>query len=408
MSTAATHVNERLVKLTEAGVSVWLDQIRRTLITSGELQRLVDEESLRGVTANPSIFEKAILGSDDYDEELGQLARQDLSPQEIYDRIAQHDVQLACDVLAGVYRDTHGQDGFVSLEVAPDIAHDTERTLEMARVYWKAVNRPNLLIKIPGTTEGVPAIEQAIYEGINVNITLLFAVEAYERVADAYLRGLERRQRDDLPLDVHSVASFFVSRVDTNVDKKLEALGRTDLAGTAAVANARQAYRRFKEIFDGPRWEGLRHAGAHVQRPLWASTSAKNPNYSDVKYVEELVGPHTVNTMPLATLMAFADHGNVTGPTAEHDPTEALDALAKAGIDMGQVTEELLVDGVKQFEDAMNSLLAGIEQERAAVITGKPKTIDAALPHDAADAIAKRVNLAMGESIAQRIWRRDP
>jgi transaldolase/glucose-6-phosphate isomerase len=408
MSTAATHVNERLVKLTEAGVSVWLDQIRRTLITSGELQRLVDEESLRGMTANPSIFEKAILGSDDYDEELGQLARQDLSPQEIYDRIAQHDVQLACDVLAGVYRDTHGQDGFVSLEVAPDIAHDTERTLEMARVYWKAVNRPNLLIKIPGTTEGVPAIEQAIYEGINVNITLLFAVEAYERVADAYLRGLERRQRDDLPLDVHSVASFFVSRVDTNVDKKLEALGRTDLAGTAAVANARQAYRRFKEIFDGPRWEGLRHAGAHVQRPLWASTSAKNPNYSDVKYVEELVGPHTVNTMPLATLMAFADHGNVTGPTAEHDPTEALDALAKAGIDMGQVTEELLVDGVKQFEDAMNSLLAGIEQERAAVITGKPKTIDAALPHDAADAIAKRVNLAMGESIAQRIWRRDP
>jgi transaldolase / glucose-6-phosphate isomerase len=408
MSTAATRVNVRLARLTEAGVSVWLDQIRRTLITGGELQRLVDEESLRGVTANPSIFEKAILGSDDYDEELEELARQDLTAQEIYDRIAQRDVQLACDVLAGVHRDSPGEDGFVSLEVAPDIAHDTERTLEMARVYWKAVNRPNLMIKIPGTTEGVPAIEKAIYEGINVNVTLLFAVEAYERVADAYLRGLERRQRDFLPLDVHSVASFFVSRVDTNVDKKLEALGRSDLAGTAAVANARHAYRRFREIFDGPRWEGLRHGGAHVQRPLWASTGTKNPNYSDVKYVEELVGAHTVNTMPLATLMAFADHGEVTGPTADHDPTEALDALAKAGIDMQQVTDELLVDGVKQFEDAMNRLLAGIEQERAAVITGKPKTIDARLPQDAQDEIAQRVNRAMGEGVAQRVWRRDP
>jgi len=377
MSTAATRVNERLVKLTQAGTSVWLDQIRRTLITGGELQRLVEEESLRGVTANPSIFEKAILGSDDYDDQLEELARQDLEAQEIYDRIAQRDVQMACDVLADVHREAHGNDGFVSLEVAPEIAHDTERTLDMARVYWKAVKRPNLMIKIPGTPEGVPAIEQAIYEGINVNVTLLFAVEAYERVADAYLRGLERRQTEGLPLDVHSVASFFVSRVDTNVDKKLEALDRMDLAGTAAVANARAAYRRFKEIFDGPRWEGLHHSGAHVQRPLWASTGTKNPNYSDVKYVEELVGAHTVNTMPLDTLMAFGDHGKVSGPTAEEDPTEQLEALAEAGIDMQQVTDELLVDGVKQFEDAMNRLLAGIDEERTAVITGQPKTTDA-------------------------------
>src|SRR5947209_685535 len=248
MSTAATRVNERLAKLTSAGVSVWLDQIRRSLITGGELQRLVEEESLRGVTANPSIFEKAILGSDDYDEELEQLSREDLESQEVYDRIAQRDVQLACDVLAPVYRESHGQDGFVSLAVAPEIAHDTERTLEMARVYWKAVNRPNLMIKIPGTPEGVPAIEQAIYEGINVNVTLLFAVQAYERVAEAYLRGLERRQDEGLPLDVNSVASFFVSRVDTNVDKKLEKLGHTDLAGMAALANARAAYRRFKHF----------------------------------------------------------------------------------------------------------------------------------------------------------------
>jgi len=408
MSTATTRVNERLAKLTAAGVSVWLDQIRRTLVTGGELRRLVEEESLRGVTANPSIFEKAILGSDDYDEELEALAREQLEPQQIYDRIAQHDVRLACDVLADVHRQSGGNDGFVSLEVAPDIAYDTERTLEMARAYWKAVNRPNLMIKIPGTPAGVPAIEQAIYEGINVNVTLLFAVEAYERVAEAYIRGLERRQSEGLALDVHSVASFFVSRVDTKVDKRLQELGRTELAGTAAVANARAAYRRFKEIFSGGRWEALRHAGASVQRPLWASTGTKNPDYSDVKYVEELVAPHTVNTMPMATLMAFADHGNVTGPTAEQDPTEQLEALREAGIDMRQITDELLAEGVQQFEDAMNRLLAGIEQERAAVITGKPKTIDAQLPREAQEAIAERVGRAMGESVAQRVWRRDP
>jgi transaldolase/glucose-6-phosphate isomerase len=408
MSTAATGVNERLAKLLSAGVSPWLDQIRRSLITGGELQRMVEEESLRGVTANPSIFEKAILGSDDYDEELEELAREQLGPQEIYDRIAQRDVQMACDVLAAIHREAHGNDGFVSLEVAPDIAYDTERTLDMARVYWKAVNRPNLLIKIPGTPAGVPAIEQAIYEGINVNVTLLFAVEAYERVAEAFIRGLERRQNEGLSLDVRSVASFFVSRVDTNVDKKLEALGRADLAGRAAVANARAAYRRFKEIFSGGRWDALRHGGASVQRPLWASTGTKNPDYSDVKYVEELVGPHTVNTMPLNTLMAFADHGEVRGPTAEHDPDQELEALAKAGIDMRQVTDELLEDGVKQFEEAMNRLLAGIAEERAAVVTGKPKTIDAQLPLDAQDEIALRVTRAMGESVAQRIWRHDP
>jgi transaldolase / glucose-6-phosphate isomerase len=408
MSTATTHVNERLAKLTAAGVSVWLDQIRRSLITGGELARMVEEESLRGVTANPSIFEKAILGSDDYDEELESLAREQLEAQEIYDRIAQRDVRLACDVLAGVHRESGGRDGFVSLEVAPEIAYDTERTLEMARVYWKAVDRPNLLIKIPGTPAGVPAIEQAIYEGINVNVTLLFSVKAYERVAEAFLRGLERRLEKGLELHVNSVASFFVSRVDTNVDRKLEALGCTDLCGTAALANARLAYRRFKEIFHGPRWEALHHAGAAVQRPLWASTGTKNPNYSDVMYVEGLVGPHTVNTMPMNTIIAFADHGNVTGPTAEHDPSEQLKALAEAGIDMDEVTDELLVDGVKQFEDAMNRLLAGIEEERTAVIMGKPKTIDARLPRDAQDAIASRVTQAMGESVAQRLWRRDP
>jgi transaldolase len=320
----ATSVNPRLKALTEAGVSVWLDQIRWSLVEGGELQRLVDEECLRGVTSNPSIFEKAILGSNDYDEELEQLSRKDLSAKEIYDHLAIRDLKAAADVMAGVHRDTHGQDGFVSLEVSPDLAFDTEGTLEQARDFWKRFDRPNAMIKIPGTPKGVKAIEEAIFEGINVNVTLLFAVEAYERVAEAYIRGLERRQEKGLSLDVSSVASFFVSRVDTNADQKLEELGNTELQGTAAVANARAAYRRFKEIFSGPRWEALRHAGAHVQRPLWASTGTKNPKYPDTKYVDELVAPHTVNTMPMATLMAAADHSDISGPTAEHDPSDAL------------------------------------------------------------------------------------
>jgi transaldolase len=366
--------NERLARLSAAGVSVWLDQIQRSLIVEGELARMVREDCLRGVTANPSIFEKAILGSDDYDQELEEMVREGIGPFEIYERIAFRDVQLAADAFAGVYEQSGGHDGFVSLEVSPDLAHDTEGTIEAVRRYWNALDRPNVMIKIPGTKEGVGAIEHSLYEGINVNITLLFAVEAYEQVAEAYLRALERRQVAGLPLGVRSVASFFVSRVDSNVDKKLEALGRTDLAGTAAVANARAAYRRFKEIFSSPRWEGLRHGGAAVQRPLWASTGVKNPRYRDTKYVEELVGADTVNTMPLATLEAFADHGNVSGPTAEHDPTEDLEALRDAGIDLDQVTNELLADGIDQFVDALARLVGGIDRHRAerlASMTGR-------------------------------------
>ena len=407
MSTA-TKVNPRLLALTEAGVSVWLDQIRRSLVEGGELSRMVAEECLRGVTANPSIFEKAILGSNDYDEDLEAMARDQLDAQAIYDRIAVRDVQLAADVMASVHRESGGRDGFVSLEVAPDIAHDSQRTVEAARVYWQAVDRPNVMIKIPGTPEGVSAIETAIFEGINVNITLLFAVSAYEQVAEAYLRGLERRQAEGKSLDVNSVASFFVSRVDTNVDRKLETLGRTDLAGTAALANARAAYRRFKEVFAGPRWEAVLHAGAAVQRPLWASTGVKNPRYPDAIYVDGLVGPHTVNTMPMATLHAVADHGEVTGATAEQDPSPELNALAEAGIDISQVTDELLVDGVRQFEDAMNRLLAGIEERRQATLTEKPPTIEAKLPAELAEPVAERVRRAGSESVAQRIWRKDP
>lgn len=406
--TTAISVNPRLKALTEAGVSVWLDQIRRSLVEGGELQRMVEQESLRGVTANPSIFEKAILGSNDYDSDLEAMAREGQPAQAIYERLAIRDVQEAADVLSGVHRESGGRDGFVSLEVAPELAHDTEGTLEQVRDYWRRLDRPNVMIKIPGTPEGVPAIEQALYEGINVNVTLLFAVEAYEAVMEAYLRALERRRAEGLALAVNSVASFFVSRVDTNVDRKLEQLGRTELAGTAAVANARAAYRRFKEVFSGPRWEALRAAGAAVQRPLWASTGTKNPAYSDVKYVEELIAPHTVNTMPLATILAFADHGEVRGPTAEEDPSEALQALADAGVDMKQVTDELLAEGVRQFEEALGRLLAGIEERRAAVLTGRPATVHGRLPEALQDPIARRVRRAMDEGVAQRVWRRDP
>ena len=336
------------------------------------------------------------------------MARDDLDAQAIYDRIAIRDVQLAADVLAGVHRESGGKDGFVSLEVAPDIAHDSDKTIAAARHYWGELDRPNVMIKIPGTPEGIKAIEQAIYEGINVNVTLLFAVQAYEGVVEAYIRGLERRQEEGKPLDVNSVASFFVSRVDTNVDRKLEELSRPDLAGTAAVANAREAYGRFKAIFSGPRWEGLSHAGAAVQRPLWASTGVKNPRYPDTMYVDELIGPDIVNTMPMATLHAVADHGEVTGPTADRDPTADLDALREAGIDLEQVTDELLVDGVKQFEDAMNRLLAGIEERRAQVATGRPSTIDGTIPADLEEAVAERVGRALSEKVAPRVWRRDP
>jgi transaldolase len=361
-TTEATNINANLKSLVEAGVSPWLDNLGRSLITSGELQRLIDEDSLRGNTSNPSIFEKAILGSDDYQDEVKEFGAQGLSGQEIYEHLAIKDVQMACDVHRPTWEATHHQDGFVSLEVSADIAHDTEKSINGARDFWKRVNRPNVMIKIPGTPEGMSAIEKCISEGININITLLFAVEAYEKVIDAFMSGLETRLEKGESLDVASVASFFVSRVDTAADKRLEASGHTELLGTAAVANAREAYRKFEEHFATPRWEALHHAGAHVQRPLWASTGVKNPAYPDTKYIDELVGAHTVNTMPLDTMKAFADHGHLSGPSAQKDPSGDLDALAKAGIDMTEITDELLADGVTQFIDAMERLTAGIEK----------------------------------------------
>jgi transaldolase len=404
-------VNERLSNLTEAGVSVWLDQIRRGMIESGELQRLVEEDSLRGVTSNPAIFEKAILGSTDYDDQLKSMAEEGKGPRDIYEEIAIQDVQMACDVLRPVWDSADHDDGFVSIEVMPDIAHDTDATIAQARDYWNRVDRPNLMVKIPGTSAGVPAIETAISEGINVNVTLLFSVDAYAQVAEAYIRGLEKRKQNGESIDIRSVASFFVSRVDTEVDKRLEETGRPDLLGSAAVANARAAYVRFKEIFHGDRFAELRDAGAHVQRPLWASTGVKNPHYPDTKYVDELIAPDTVNTMPLPTMMAFADHGDVTGATADADGDEVqreLQALADAGIDLNDVTDKLLRDGVRLFEDAMEKLIAGVESQREAVVTGRPPAIESVIPDELEPKIAERIKRAADEQVAQRIWHKDP
>nr|MBA3301497.1 transaldolase [Thermoleophilaceae bacterium] len=403
----AATVNKRLAALTAAGTSVWLDQIRRSLIEGGELQRLVEEDSLHGVTSNPAIFEKAILGSDDYDDEIREMSEKGMDAHDIYEAIAIKDVQLGCDVLRPVYDSTNGADGFVSLEVEPSLAHETEGTLGSARDLWKRVDRPNVLIKIPGTEEGVAAIEAAIGEGINVNVTLLFSVESYETIAEAYIRGLEKRKAAGESLDIASVASFFVSRVDSEVDKRLESLGREDLKGIAAVANARAAYQRFKELFLGERFAELREAGAALQRPLWASTGVKDPRYPETKYVDELVGPHTVNTMPMATLNAAAEKTEISGPTCDQDPSEDLLALEEAGIDMGDVTKTLLLEAIDKFIDPFDALLAGVEKTRQAVLSGRPPTIEAAIPDALGAKISQRAKQAEDEDVARRLWRKD-
>jgi transaldolase / glucose-6-phosphate isomerase len=400
-------VNERLAALTAAGTSVWLDQIRRTLITSGELERLIREDSLRGVTSNPAIFEKAILGSTDYDEQIEELARTGVDSEGIYEEIAIKDVQLACDVFRPLWEEAGGGDGFVSLEVEPSAAHDTEETMRQARDFSKRVDRPNLMVKIPGTDEGVPAIEECLYEGININITLLFAVEAYERVMEAYIRAMERRHAEGKPLDVRSVASFFVSRVDTEVDKRLDALGRNELRGTAAVANARDAYLRFKDVFRGERFAALRDAGCPVQRPLWASTGVKDPQYPETKYVETLIGADTVNTMPMPTLHACAEQLEVTPGTAEQDPSAELKALADAGIDMSDVTDTLLREGIDKFIVPFDSLVESIESTREGIVTGRPPTIRSSIPDDLEPPLIERVKKAESEGVAKRVWQKD-
>jgi transaldolase len=372
-----------LWELAGLGQSVWLDYIRRGILENGELEEMIARSAVRGVTSNPAIFEQAIAGSDDYDDVLEELSAEGAEPLEAYEKLAISDIQRAADLFRGIYDESGGADGFVSLEVSPELAHDTAGTLDEARRLWREVNRPNVMIKVPGTDDGAPAIETLLEEGINVNITLLFSISAYERVMEAYLHALEQRVQRGEPVDrIASVASFFVSRVDSAVDKKLEEriaatadpaekerLG--GLFGKAAIANAKLAYERFQQVFGDERWARLQRAGARVQRPLWASTSTKNPSYRDVIYVEELIGPDTVNTMPLATLEAFADHG-VAKRTVDQGLDEAkrsLRALAEAGIDLDQVTRDLLVEAVDKFVAPFRKLLACIDEKLTELAT---------------------------------------
>ncbi|HEU0301811.1 MAG TPA: transaldolase [Longimicrobium sp.] len=365
----------RLHELHALGQSVWLDYIRRGILDNGELEEMIRRYDLRGVTSNPSIFEQAIGDSDDYDDAFDFLAGDGADANEAYEALAVEDITRACDLFRPVYDEAGRADGFVSLEVSPELAHDEAGTLAEARRLWQAVGRPNLMIKVPGTDAGLPVIEQLLSEGVNVNITLLFAVQNHERVMEAFLRGLERRLGAGEPVDhVASVASFFVSRVDSAVDAQLEKVAEAaadeaakqhalSLRGKAAVANAKLAYQRFQQIFSGERWERLAAAGAQVQRPLWASTSTKNPDYRDVVYVEELIGPHTVNTMPLATIEAFADHG-VARRMVDQDVEGArahLAALAELGIDMDQVTDQLQREGVEKFARSFRELLQSVD-----------------------------------------------
>ena len=399
--------NDRLAAITAAGTSIWLDQLRRGMIEGGELRRMVQEDSLRGVTSNPAIFERAMLGSADYDAALSEAALEGLTAREIYRRLAIEDVQAAADVLAIVYTSTGGADGFVSLEVDPDLADDTDATLDQALTYWEAVDRPNLMIKIPATAAGIPAIEEALFRGLHVNVTLLFSVAAYEDVIEAYIRAMERRLEAGLALDRQSVASFFVSRVDSEVDKRLHDLEREDLLGRAALANARLAYRAFRAAFDGDRFAALRDAGCPVQRPLWASTGVKNPRYPETLYVYGLLGPDTVSTLPLPTLRAAATQGEAVGPTASLDPTADLEALAAAGIDLDDVTAQLLREGIDAFLVPMEKLLAGLDVRREAIVTGRPATIEASLPAEFEGPLAQLLQRAHAEDVVRRIWSRD-
>jgi len=371
-----------LLELKKYGQSVWYDDLNRKLIVTGALQRLVGEDGVSGGTSNPSIFEKAISGTDAYDEHLRRLVDEGQDLPQIYDELTTTDVGMSADVFRPIYDGTEGADGFASLEVSPLIANDTQASIESAKRLFAKLDRPNAMIKIPGTPEGLPAIEQCLADGLNINITLLFGVENYEQVAWAYVSALEKRWAAGKPIDrIASVASFFVSRVDTLTDKKLEekiAKAGSDkereelksLLGKAGIANAKIAYAKFKEIFSGTRWKVLGDGGARVQRCLWASTSTKNPNYRDVMYAEGLIGPDTINTMPQSTLDAFRDHG-VVAPTLEKDVDEAfatIERLEAAGISFKAVTDELQLEGVRLFADSFAKANESIKQKWDALV----------------------------------------
>jgi transaldolase len=352
--------SDRLQRLHDAGVSIWLDNIERTMLRNGDLERRIREDALTGMTSNPTIFEKALAEGNAYDDQI-RTAPGELTAMELFELIATTDVRDACDIFRGVFDKEQGRDGFVSIEVSPASAHDLLNTVSEATRLWSTVDRPNVMIKVPGTVEGADATRRLIASGINVNITLLFSLEAYRRVIEAYMAGLEDRRRSGRPVSgIASVASFFVSRVDTEVDKRLDAL-----RGKAAIANAKLAYQIFQREFASPRWKKLEAKGATVQRVLWASTSTKNPAYRDVMYVEQLIGPHTVNTMPPQTIDAFRDHGEVAR-TVDKDVAGAeavIRDLGKLGISIDDVTNKLLVDGLASFQKSFDTLIAGLAKK---------------------------------------------
>lgn len=373
----------RLRELHDAGQSIWLDSIDRRMLHNGELDRRIRDDALTGMTSNPTIFQKALASSDAYDDQIIEGKEKGLSSWELFELLETTDVRDACDRFAGVFSSTRGKDGYVSIEVSPGVSNSADASVEEATRLWKTVNRPNVMVKVPGTTEGATAVRRLIAAGVNVNITLLFALEAHERVIDAYIAGLEDRVAQRQPIDgIASVASFFVSRVDTEVDARLEALilrasqaekeRLAMLKGRAAIANAKLAYRLFQQKFAGPRWEALARQGARLQRPLWASTSTKNPANRDVMYVEELIGPNTVNTMPPQTIEALRDHG-VVERTVDRKLRAAESLLAeieKAGISMKDVTRKLLVDGIASFQKSFDELIEGLESKVGSLAAG--------------------------------------
>jgi transaldolase len=360
-----------LQRLSAEGQSVWLDSISRTMLHSGDLARYIAEDSVVGVTSNPSIFQKAMAEGDAYDDQLAEVLKHERDPKEIFYALAHDDIVEAADLLRPIWDEGEGLDGYISWEVDPRFGNDTQATIDEAKRLHDWVDRPNLLVKIPATKEGLPAIEESIANGISINVTLIFGLERYREVAEAYIRGLERLViNGGDPSKVASVASFFVSRVDTEADKRLDELGKPELKGKLAIANAKLAYEAYNQIFEGERWKALAEIGATGQRPLWASTSVKNPDYPDTLYVAELIGPETVNTMPLETLEAFQDHGVAkrTIDTEVQDAHRLFDQLAEAGLDVMDVTNTLELEGVDKFKASMKDLLEGITAKRDSMV----------------------------------------
>ncbi|MEP7107345.1 MAG: transaldolase [Ferruginibacter sp.] len=352
------------------GQSIWLDFIDRKIMDSGELKTLIDEDGIRGITSNPAIFEKAISSSDDYKDDIAKLTEKEMGNEAIFYRVAVEDIKRAADILNPLYEEAEGADGFVSLEVSPHLARDTEATAQQAFDLWKTVRKENVMIKIPGTAEGLTAIRRAIREGININVTLLFGLKRYEEVTDAYISGLEDRLKNNQPVDrIASVASFFLSRIDVMIDPLLKEKGLTELKGEVAIASAKKAYEIYQRVFGSDRFIKLQEKGARPQRLLWASTGSKDPSFSDVKYVEALIGPDTVNTIPMETLLAFRDHG-IAANTLEKDldhATKVLDDLEKAGIDLDAITQKLEEEGIEKFNKPYDKLLEAIENQKKKV-----------------------------------------